>query len=402
MNNTKTLRKIVWIKHLSILVKRCLNASILLFLLSICTIANAAWFSSTGQAVIVNGDRERAKSEAIEEAIKQALLFSGASVRSVQHLANGLLTNDHLEIRASGEVNTIELIDEIYEDGVLTVSIRADIFAHDTKCSAADYTKRIATTYFPIAFPAQASDGQIHSFGNALGKRFPRLFNQVTTNLAVSNIEPYALDWMRTNSKMQSQALASKTNTQYVIGAVIKDLSINRARTSGLKFWSSPETSRAFAFELTLFDGASGEPLMSKHYETTAPWDFSYTQSVDVNSDKFWRSNYGKAVDKLVQEAVVDLEQETMCEATKGRILAIANNQLQINLGRNQKVQTGDQLTLFSVKEVQDTFGQTYKQFVLHPTVLVVEQVFAETATLTSIDGSLLANVQANDYVARQ
>jgi hypothetical protein len=141
---------------------------------------------------------------------------------------------------------------------------------------------------------------------------------------------------------------------------------------------------------------------MTKFYETTAPWEFSYTQSVDVNSDQFWRSSYGKAVDKLVQQAVVDLEQETMCEATKGRILAIANNQLQINLGRNQKVQAGDQLTLFSVKEVQDTFGQTYKQFNLHPTLLVVEQVFAETATLTSADGSLLANVQANDYVARQ
>ena len=389
-------------KSLSHTIKIALHLSVLLYLLGVCTLANAAWFTSTGQSAIINGDRERAKTEAIEEAIKQALLFSGASVRSVQQLTNGLLMDDHLEIRSSGEVNSIELIDEVYEDGILTVSIRADIFAHETKCPAADYTKRISTTYFPIAFPAQASDGQIHSFGNALGKRFPRLFNQVTSNLAVSSIEPYALDWMRANSKVQSQALANKTNTQYVIGAVIKDLSINRAPTNGLKFWSSPETSRTFAFELTLFDGASGEPLMTKFYETTAPWEFSYTQSVDVNSDQFWRSSYGKAVDKLVQQAVVDLEQETMCEATKGRILAIANNQLQINLGRNQKVQTGDQLTLFSVKEVQDTFGQTYKQFILHPTLLVVEQVFAETATLTSADGSLLANVQANDYVARQ
>jgi len=126
------------------------------------------------------------------------------------------------------------------------------------------------------------------------------------------------------------------------------------------------------------------------------------TRKLDVNSDQFWRSRYGRAILKTMQTSAIDLEEFAVCEPTMGRILAVANNQLQINLGKNQKVKAGDTLTLFSVIQIRDSFGQEYKQFVLHPTALVVTQVFAETATVTSRDRSLLANIQANDYVARK
>ena len=78
--------------------------------------AVAIWFEATGQAIIHNGEKEAARQQTTQEAIKQALLFSGASVKSIQSLANGLLEDDRFEIRASGEVNNIELIDEIYYD----------------------------------------------------------------------------------------------------------------------------------------------------------------------------------------------------------------------------------------------------------------------------------------------
>lgn len=377
-------------------------ALFVLLSLTVSNNANAAWFSSTGQAVIINGDKERAKSEAIEEAIKQAMLFAGASVRSVQQMTNGLLMDDHLEIRANGEVNTIELIEEVYQNGIVTVSIRADIFAQDTECSAADYTKRFATTHFPLAYPAQAADGQIHQLGTALGNRISHMFNRLSTNLNISQVEPYKYDWSQNTSATQSQILASKTNVQYVMGLVITDISIARKESSYLNPWSDDTAIRKFAFDLMVYDGSNGDKLLTQSYHTSAPWQFEPTETVDVNSDVFWQSPYGKSIEKSIHKAVVDMEQRTICEPTRGRILAVANNQLQINLGQNQKVQRGDQLTLFSVKEIQDTFGQTYRQFVLHPTRLVVSQVFAETATVTSIDGSLLANIQANDYVARQ
>ena len=380
----------------------CITYTLLLTTLTLGQTVSAAWFSATGQAAILNGDKTAAKQQATEEAIKQALLFAGASVRSVQQMTNGLLLDDHLEIRSSGEVNTLELINEVYSDGYVTVSIRADIFSQETQCSAADYTKRLATTYFPIRYGSQAADGQIHKLGAAAALKLQEIFSQISTGLTLSEVEPYTLNWHNTDQQIQASKLAQKTDVQYVLAVTIDDISVERNQANAFKFWEGEQAIRNFAYTLTLLSGASGEELMTKQYRTSEAWEFNMTRKLDVNSDQFWRSRYGRSILKTMQTSAIDLEEFAVCEPTMGRILAVANNQLQINLGKNQKVKAGDTLTLFSVIQIRDSFGQEYKQFVLHPTALVVTQVFAETATVTSRDRSLLANIQANDYVARK
>lgn len=381
--------------------KKLLLSTLAILALAPCSI-NAAWFSATGQAVVVNGDRELARKQATQEAIKQALLFAGASVRSIQQMTNGLLMDDHLEIRATGEVNTIQLIDELYENGIVSVSIRADIFAQDTQCSAADYTKKLSSTYFPIQFQAQASDGQIHDLGKVSALKFQELMQKLTPNMQVSDIAPYVFDWHRSDVAKQAKALAHKTNTQYVVNVVINDVSVERFTPSGFNPFRGEQSVRSFDFTLSLINGATGEQLYSQQYEGVAPWEFTFTSTVDVSSQTFWRSLYGRQVQKMLQQSITDLEEFAICQPTMGRVLAVANNQLQINLGRTHQVQVGDQLTLFNVKQISDTFGQEYRQFVLHPTSLVVSQVFSDTATVEASDRSLLGDVQANDYVARQ
>jgi hypothetical protein len=379
-----------------------ISYAILLSSLALGQTAAAAWFSATGQAAISHGDKTAAKQQATEEAIKQALLFAGASVRSVQQMTNGLLMDDHLEIRSSGEVNTLELIDEVYSDGYVTVSIRADIFSQESQCSAADYTKRLATTYFPIRYGSQAADGQIHKLGAAAALKLQETFSQISTSLTLSEVEPYTLNWHNTDQQIQATKLAQKTDVQYVLAVTIDDISVERHQANSFKFWKDEQAIRNFAYTISLLNGASGEELMNKQYRISETWEFDMTRKLDVNSDQFWRSSYGRAVLNVMQKSAEDIEEFAVCEPTMGRILAVSNNQLQINLGKNQKVKAGDTLTLFSVQQIRDSFGQEYRQFVLHPTSLVVTQVFAETATVTSRDRSLLANIQANDYVARQ
>jgi hypothetical protein len=368
----------------------------------VCQPAHSAWFSATGQAVIINGDKKAARAQATEEAIKQALLFAGASVTSVQQMTNGLLMDERLEIRASGEVNTIQLVDEIYADGIVTVSIRADVFAQDTNCSAADYTKKLSTTYFPIRFQAQAADGQLQQLGHATALEFTDLVKRLTPSMEISHIEPYVFDWFASDVGKQAKFLASKTNTQYVVTIVLDDISVERFKRAGYNPFRGEQSVRSFNFTASLINGATGEALFQQTYESVAPWEFDFTQTVDVASQQFWRSQYGSNIKKMLQKAINDLEEFAICQPTMGRVLAVANNQLQINLGRSHQVQTGDQLTLFNVKQITDTFGQEYRQFVLHPTTLVVRQVYSDTATVEALDRSLLGNVQANDYVARQ
>ncbi len=187
-----------------------------------------------------------------------------------------------------------------------------------------------------------------------------------------------------------------------MITAVIDDISVQRFASSAFNPFKEDEAIRNFNFTLSLVDGATGQTKYQQSYQSSAPWGFDFTQSIDVASEGFWRSQYGQSVQKMMQKSITDLEEYAICQPTMGRILAVANNQLQINLGQSHQVQAGDQLTLFNVKQISDTFGQQYSQFVIHPTRLVVRQVFSDTATVEALDRSLLGDVQPNDYVARQ
>ncbi len=398
---TSTLSKRIEFKGYYSYIVQCLKTLAIILIFTTFN-AQSAWFTAKGQAVIVNGDKGAARQEATEEAIKQALLFAGASVRSVQQMTNGLLMDDHLEIRANGEVNAIQLIDEVYSDGVVTVSIRADIFAQQASCSAADYTKKLSTTYFPIRFSSQASDGQIHKLGQSVSLKFSDIMHRTTSNMHISHIEPYVFDWQRPNIDKHAVSLATKSDTQFVVNIVLDDISVERSKSMIFNPFNNNQNVRNFNFTLSLLDGATGHTIYTKSYASKGIWDYDFSTSVDVSSDAFWHSQYGKQAQKIIQKSITDLESFIVCQPTKGRILAVANNQMQINLGKAHQVKVGDQLTLFNVRNVLDTFGQSYQQFELHPTPLVVRQVFDDTATVAPADKSLLLDVQPNDYVARQ
>jgi hypothetical protein len=374
----------------------------LVCLITFCSAGQAAWFSATGQAVVVNGDKGQARQEATEEAIRQAMLFAGASVTSVQQITNGLLLDDRLEVRSKGEVSAVELVDEIYHDGVVSVSIRADIFAQKQQCPASDYTKRISTTYFPIRYEGQAANGQVQDLGKELALKFQSVISKMSTGINLSHIEPYVFNWYQADVVDQAKFLAQKTNTQYVLSLSIDDISVELERPSAFEFYKGNKQSRAFDFTLTLFNGATGDEIFANTYRSDALWEFDSRDSVDVGSQRFWQSQYGQNIIRKIQHSISDIEELTRCKPTMGRVLAVANNQLQINLGRDHKVQAGDELTLFNVKQFADPFGQQYHQFVLHPAPLVVKQVFRNTATVAAADNSYIGDVQANDYVARQ
>ena len=109
-------------------------------------ITNAQWYEAQGYASTAKDSVEVARTKAMENALKKALLVAGASVSSIQQVVNGLLTQDQISIRASGSVNSIELIEELHSNDMISVTIRADIFPQEKKCFSLDYKKSILIT----------------------------------------------------------------------------------------------------------------------------------------------------------------------------------------------------------------------------------------------------------------
>lgn len=383
-------------------VVRILQLSALLILLASSSPVLAIWFEATGQAVIHNGEKEAARQQATQEAIKQALLFSGASVKSIQSLTNGLLEDDRFEVRASGEVNNIELVDEIYHDDYVTVSIRADIFPQEALCSASDYKKNILTTWYGINKRQQAAVGNLYDFGKVLAEKLQLEAQNHAKYSFINRVEPYYLNPADKEKKSTAFSLAQKTNAQYVLFGEIVEFGVETTKTSGLAFWKSDQSKRNLTLSFSMYDGNSGEMVFQKTQNISALWDFDPYRSIDSNSQQLWDSTFGSATEKLIQSTVQLIDEAVSCLPAYGRVLNVASESLSINIGKHNGVKQGDKLTLFQVNQFFDAQNLSHRQFRLHPEQVVVRQVFAETAVVASLTGAPLANIQPNDFVARR
>ncbi|MFQ3235523.1 MAG: hypothetical protein ACI9C4_001081 [Paraglaciecola sp.] len=375
-----------------------LQALTLMFSLS----AQGAWFEASGQAAIHNGDKQAAKQQATQEAIKQALLFAGASVSSVMEMSNGLLEHDRIEVRSSGEVNDLQLISESYHDGFVSISIRADIFAQQTTCQAAQYQKDIVTAWFPIKHQEQSSVGNMNGFGQTIAEHFQQQFNRHSRYSAISVVEPYYLSPYHRDIKGSVLSLARKTNSQFVVVGEISEFSVEQQSQSSLLFWRPAALTRNFTLQLNLFDGNTGKIIAKKVSAMSAPWEFALHQQVNNSSPALWQSAFGNSVSNLLQQNAQLIDETISCLPTYARILQVNDEQLTVNIGTQHGVQNGDELTLFQKSQFFDSSGNMHQQFHLHPQKVQVIDTFMATAVVASISGAPLANIQANDFVARR
>jgi hypothetical protein len=383
-------------------VGRIIQISAILMLLVSSRPALAIWFEATGQAIIHNGEKEAARQQATQEAIKQALLFSGASVKSIQSLTNGLLEDDRFEIRASGEVNNIELIDEIYHDDYVTVSIRADIFPQEALCTASDYKKNIVTTWYNINKRQQAAVGNLYDFGKVLAEKIQEEAQSYSKYSFINRIEPYYLNPADKEKKATAFNLARKTNAQYVLFGEIQEFAVETSKASGLAFWKSDQSKRNLTLSFSMYDGNSGEMVFQDTKNMSAIWNFDPYTPIDSNSRQLWDSSFGSATEKVIQSVVQSIDESVSCLPAFGRVINVTGESLSINIGKHNGVKQGDKLTLFQVNQFFDAQNVPHRQFQLHPEEVVVRQVFAETSVVVSVTGAPLANIQANDFVARR
>lgn len=377
----------------------------LLVLLPLCLMSNgtsAAWFESSGQAAIRDGNIEHARQVATQEAIRQALLFAGASVKSVQKMANGVLQNDDLEVRASGEVNSIELIDEVHSNGIISVSIRADIFSQQQTCKASDYQKSIVTAWQPLVNRMQAAPGGLFDIGSIIPQKLVKSFETYSQHSKIDSVQPlYVFDPLSSVSE-QAVELAKMSGAQYVVLANIGDVSVTQPKISRWQPWKDYTPSRAFGYSVSLYDGFTGSQIWINHYQIEAPWQFDMYQQLDPNSQSFWNSTYGNEVQNVLHDVAQNIDEALACSPAYGRILGVNNEQLTLNIGKKQGMQVGDQLTLFQVQQVHDTRGNIHSRFHIHPISVTVREIYPNSSLAASSDGRLLANIQANDFVTRQ
>ncbi len=366
--------------------------------------ANAAWFEASGQAIIHNDNKELARQQATQEALRQALLFAGASVRSVQNMVDGLLYDDRFEIRATGEVASVELIDEVYDGDVVTISIRADIFPQENTCSASDYKKSIVTTLFGLSQKQHATAGGLHNIALPFAEMLRNEFSNYSRYSFISQIEPYVFKPQPEELAMQAVHLAQQSGAQFVLLGEIVGLEVEAQEHNYLDyvtFWETKRPMRRMAVKATLLDGTTGEQLLQHTFSGSGTWQFDLHETVDPNGAKLWQSSFGQTVKKLIQDLAFKIDEKVRCLPSYGRILEVANNQIAANIGSNHGVQRGDEVQVFKMRQFFSPAGIPHFQYQIHPSRLVAVQVFANSVVLRTSDGTPMMNIQPNDFIVR-
>ena len=235
---------------------------------------NAQWYEAQGHASTSRDTVEVARTKAMENALKKALLVAGASVSSIQQVVNGLLTQDQISIRASGSVNSIELIEELHSNDMISVTVRADIFPQEKKCFSLDYKKSILLTKSHLIHRQQAGLGKIYQLDKAIIQQLQKKLIEQSSYTEGKLLLKSSTQFSRLNNsfneekiKQLTMSLAETTDSQYVLFSEINDLSLQDERTNGLQIWQQATYPRNFDFTLYLYNGLNGEKIWQGNYQ---------------------------------------------------------------------------------------------------------------------------------------
>jgi hypothetical protein len=370
-------------------------------------LAIGAWVVVKGESNIVDGNVTKAREDAIHQALTYATLQNGASFTSSQTVNNGQLTQDSFSLKQQSQAAKVELINELIEGDKLTVMVRVDVIgasSHQAQCDSQSLKAAILVPQSTINDRAQLRYGNIGFFEKALSVRIGDTLTQ-TSNSSFAHLHANErLDIEQALVDIRGYRLPSWlseiTDSQYVLLPEIIDISTNPAESNMLGLWSS-DPIRQFQLRLSLYHGISGEQVWSKDYASSAPWEFGRQETVPSNQNRFWSSAYGNNIDKVLTQAVQDIDASLSCRPILGQIVAKQHDRLIINLGRRHGIQVGDSFQLVLQENVPDRFDKMRAVAGKSRATIKIDQVTQDTATGVLVGQKAAYNVQVNDIAIK-
>jgi hypothetical protein len=363
--------------------------------------SHALWYEATGHAKIRNSNLAQARAEATENAIEQALLFSGANVSSLQQVVNGIWQTPQMQVVSHGAIDQIEVVDEIQSGDGLSVTLRLDILDNSQACQQSAIRKNIAITKTGLQSAEQAKYGQIFDLHNAYSNKlinhlnqFKQQFNTKVDVKQTLYTDDFFSAYQQPNNSRLIQQIADQNNSQFVWISQIDDISLGEQQSSSLSFWKNKEFQRFFAINTALYNGMTGELIKNKRYQTDATWQTEKNAKIDVYSEQFWTMPYGRAITDINLALGQDLARYLACTPVQARIVAIDDDTLIINLGAENNLVKGQKLQVALRKGYNNTQLIVNTEYALR-----VTQVNQHTAVAKATGAQLLANVQLGDLV---
>lgn len=355
----------ITVNNVKLTLKLPVVTQLLIFLLSFSTIAPAQLIEAEGNAVIGETGVGAARQLAIKDAMRQAALQAGATVKTTSQMAESVVISDSVQIRATGTVKDVVVLDEWVgkEDEIYYVLVRA--YVTDSQPQEKDhqqrYKKKVAVMQFDVADRRHIHD--LPDFEADIAKEFMRRLsiNQALYGIDASayvfssseSIKPY-LDLGHTPRQVLVE-LAERLGTQFIVTGTIRDMGTTRH-----PLWIRL---RHAEFEVSLWDGLSGtliaqERLNASVWESFKPFDFPV--AAPTMTDKFFASEIGQQTHLMLNELVRRIGNAVHEMPFMARVIKSDGKHVYLDVGATSQIRVGD--TFMAYKQADEPLMDVNEQ----------------------------------------
>lgn len=354
---------------------------------------SAAWYEVTGTSSVL-ASVEKARERALEDAVYQALLFSGADIAGLSNI-RPYLKEPRNDYQFSGdEIRQIQILTSTISAGVMKLTARIDIYPTATSCHQDQYRKGLLMSNFDILSLQDAALGGIFQFGDNFTQLLQRRFETqaqsfVSVGITEYNVSPALPE--------RTRMIAEETAAQYILIGAITDMTA----TIDTKQANKGKTNRQLAMAIDVIDGRSGEVIYQNNYRDIAEWPFERQSKVDTKSARFWTSPYGEMAQRMSRNILLDLESSLTCRATTPEIVSVRGQDGQINVGRIHGAKHGDKLALWHNASFTDQLGIYRTQLKKSEIELTVTRVYENASEISVSPPELAGSIQIGDIATK-
>ncbi len=355
------------------------------------TQVSAAWYEVTGRSAVV-ATQQQARLHALEDAIYKAVNFSGADIGTISNLLPLLDADRNEFIFTNHEVRYILIENREIKNGVMEVKARIDIYPSATGCHVDQYKKTFLVSEIELESPQQAAMGQLYNIGGDYSEVISKQLTQQSRSFVSVGTSRYQID---KDNPERVKMIAQDKDAQYILTGNITDMTATFTADGN-------DINRQFALEMAVFDGKTGNEVMTHNYREVARWPFPKTSQIDTRSARFWASSYGDMLLRLSRKVMLDLESDLSCKISLPEIVVKRDNLVMMDLGRKHGVQVGDKLQLWHTGSFIDQHGIARNKVTQSEITLTVTRVYDSEAELSVDQESLAQSIQIGDVMHKQ
>lgn len=388
--------------HMNIKIRLALAAALLI----LSSGAQAKWYSATGTAPILDSTAA-ARDEAVNDAIRNAMLEAGARVNVEQHFKDGVLQSSSASVKSSIPVRKVQVLSEQKTSGRVTVNIK--VLLDDSHVPGTCSASKIKKSVLPTAFMYADQNSAIGAQGvDTINRELARDIYSKLSSSPLLLIRPEQRVNLRGSGSGNSAdgqlreniiALGRQHDSQYLIAGFVESAA---ASDPGETFVDKMffQRTRSLSFTVNVYDTATGRVLFTKNYSMECDWPFKQGEYLDLRSERFRGSPFGQRMQQLISEAVTDVVGQLECLSPEAAIIDTDDEGFFIDIGAVNGVAKGMKFSIRQTSQGFEPDGEIYDRRDAARGLYVVHDVYENSARLVpeDLDDNLL-NIRVNDKV---